>query len=357
MNDRTIRTAYIGGYAGTDTPMKGITHARIDADGQRWEVAGSHTDIPNPFHLARSPRGDVLYAASNVADGAIHALRVEPDGSLVSLGEQPTKGAGTVHSAVDPSGRHLVVANHDSGNVVVHDLDAEGRIGPVRSSVEHTGAGPNPFAQAGPHPHEVVFDPISGHVLVPDKGTDSIWVHSFADGELAAGEQLPLPEGTGPRQLVLHPDGHHAYVVGELNSTVTVLSRHPATGALTVQNTVSTLPADVAVWNGPSAARISADGTALYVGNRGHESIAIFAVEGGGGALRLVAAPRVTEAEGVTTLPWDIVLDHAAGPGVLHVANQLAGAVVTFLVDAAAGTITPVGQPLTAPSPACITLF
>jgi 6-phosphogluconolactonase len=351
MNDGTARTAYIGGYAGTDTPAKGITHARIDTAGQKWEIVGSTTDVPNPFHLAR--KGDVLYAASNVADGAVHALRIEPDGALTPISEQPTNGVGTVHVAVDPSGRYLLAANHDSGSVVVHDIDDDGRIGPVRSRVDHTGSGPNEFAQAGPHPHEVVFDPRGGYVLVPDKGTDSIWVHAFAGGELTAGEQVPVAEGTGPRQLVLHPDGRHAYVVGELTSTITVLSRDEATGALAVQGSVSTLPADVQLWNAPSAARISADGTALYVGNRGHESVAIFAVEDGGGTLRLVRAPRVTEAEGVTTLPWDIAI---GGTDVVHVANQLAGTLATLRVDAAAGTITPVGQPVAVPVPVCIAL-
>ena len=359
MTDRTIRTsdrtAYLGGYSGTDTPTKGISCARVAADG-RWEVTGLVTGVPNPFHLALSATGGVLYAAANVDTGSVHALRVEPTGSLIPMAEQSTEGAGTVHVAIDPSGRYLLAANHDSGNVVVHELDGVGRVGPVRSQVQHTGSGPDPQAQECPHPHEVVFDPRGGAVLVPDKGTDSIWVHPFADGELGDGEQVALPAGMGPRQLVLHPDGRHGYVVGELDSTVAVLSRDPATGRLATVSAVSTLPPDTELWNAPATARLSADAAVLCVCNRGHESVAILAVESGGAELRLVGAPRVTDAPGVPALPWDLVLEGPSTALVAHVANQHSDTVESFRVDPVAATLTPFGTPGTAPTPVCIAL-
>jgi 6-phosphogluconolactonase len=311
--------------------------------------------VPNPFHLLRAPSGRVVYVASNVAEGRVFAFRLDDAGALTPLNDQLTEGAGTVHLGLHPSGRFLYAADHDSGSLAVLPVDPDGSLGPVTQSIRHLGAGPNQDAQRGPHPHMAVVDPTGTRLLVPDKGTD--YVHSYlldaATGRLTPHSQVYLGAGVGPRQLVFGVDGRHAYVISELRSTITVCRYDPATGALWTVGSAPTVPPDNTGWNAPSAIAVSPDGRFVYAANRGHESVAVLAVDSGGDELRLVANHPVGTP--VSTLPWDIVLDPAGDR--LYVANQLAGTVVTLAVDRSTGLLAPTGNPVAVPTPACLTLL
>ncbi|MCP2164106.1 lactonase family protein [Goodfellowiella coeruleoviolacea] len=351
-----VRHAFVGGYAGTETPSQGVSWAGVDPDTGALTVLGTLAEVPNPFHLALSEDGSVLYAASNVVEGRVHALKVAEDGSLSRLGSAASQGSGTVHLTVHPDGRYLLAANHDSGTVVVHPVDADGGVGEVVHSVRHLGAGPDPLAQQGPHPHMVVVDPTGERVLVPDKGTDSVHVHRFdrESGELTPHSQVHIGSGVGPRHLVFHPSGRFLYLVNELSSTVTVCGYDVATGALWTLESTSTVPPGTDMWNAASAIRLSADGQFLYAANRGHESVVTFAVEDSGRRLRRVTTQRVTEQPGINALPWDLVLDPT--DRLMYVVNQLAGAVAAFRVDRGTGLLERVGEPVAVPTPACIVL-
>jgi 6-phosphogluconolactonase len=345
----------VGGYAGTDTPCRGIASLGIEPDTGDLVPDGSYTDVPNPFHLVRAPSGQVVYVASNVAQGRVFALRLDDTGALTPLNDQPTGGAGTVHLGLGPGGRHLFAADHDSGSIAVLPIGPDGSLGPVAQSVQHIGSGPNPDAQRGPHPHMAVLDPTGTRLLVPDKGTDYVHVYLLdaATGELAPDSQVHLGSGVGPRQLVFGVDGRHAYVVSELMSTITICRYDPWTGALWTVGSAPTVPPGSTVWNAPSAMVVSADGRFVYAANRGHESVAVLAVQEGGSELRLIANQPLGSP--VSMLPWDIILDPAGDR--LYVANQLAGSVVTLAVDRTTGLLAPTGSPVAVPTPACLTLF
>jgi 6-phosphogluconolactonase len=341
----------VGGYAGTDTPCHGIASLGAEPGTGDLRPDGSHTAVPNPFHLLRGPAG-VVYAASNVAQGRVFALRLDAAGALTGLNDQPTGGAGTVHLGLHPDGRHLYAADHDSGTVAVLPVNPDGSLGPVAQTVTHTGSGPHPDAQRGPHPHMAVVDPTGTRLLVPDKGTDYVHLYLIdaATGGLTPHSQVHLGAGTGPRQLVFHVDGRHAYVVNELESTITVCRYDHGTGALWTVGSAPTLPAGETGWNAPSALAASPDGRFVYAANRGHESVAVLAVGGDGGELRLVANHQVGPP--VSTLPWDIALDPAGDR--LYVANQLAGTVITLAVDRTTGALEPAGASVAVPTPACL---
>lgn len=345
----------VGGYAGTDTPSRGISSIGVHPQTGELALGGAYTDVPNPFHILRAPSGPVVYVASNVAEGRVFALRLDGSGALSPLNDQPTGGAGTVHLGLHPGGRHLYAADHDSGSVAVLPIGPDGTLGPVAQSVQHVGAGPDPAAQQGPHPHMAVVDPAGTRLLVPDKGTDYIHVYLMdaETGRLTPHSQVYAGSGVGPRQLVFGVDGRHAYVVSELASTITILRYDPATGALWTVGSAPTVPPGSTAWNAPSAIAASADGRFVYAANRGHESIAVLAVTGGGGELRLLANEPVGTP--VTTLPWDIALDPAGDR--LYVANQLAGTVAALAVDRVTGRLTPAGAPVAVPTPACLALF
>jgi 6-phosphogluconolactonase len=340
----------VGGYAGTDTPSAAVHGVVLDLDTGLLGAAEAVADVPNAFHLALSPSGRTVYAASNVADGQVYVLRLGAGGSVTRMATRSTEGAGPVHVAVHPGGRHLLVANHDSGTVAVFELGVDETVGKVTDVVQHKGSGPNPMGQAGPHPHAVIPDPTGRWLLVPDKGDDHVHVYQLeaGTGKLVAHGQYRIGSGVGPRGLAFHPDGEHVYVVGELDNTITVGRWDAEAGTLAVLSTVSTLPPNVQSWNAPSALVVAPDGRHVFVGNRGHESIAVFAVRPGG--LELVEHHQLGVP--VTTLPWDLALDPAGD--LLFAVNQLAGTLVPLRVDGE--NLEPAGEPIAVPHPACILL-
>jgi 6-phosphogluconolactonase len=156
-----------------------------------------------------------------------------------------------------------------------------------------------------------------------------------------------MAPGTGPRHLAFHPTLPLVYVTGELNSSVSVLRCDPDTAALSVMQTLPTLPAGVTGENYPADIHVAPDGRALYVSNRGQNSIAVFSVAAGTGML--------TPLQSVSTegnWPRNFTLD-PTGRWLL-VANQRSGSVVVFARDVESGRLTPTPQRIDVPSPACL---
>jgi 6-phosphogluconolactonase len=297
----------------------------------------------------------VLYVASNVAQGTVHALSVE-DGKLLPLSEMAA-GDGPIHLSLHPSGRYLVVVNHDSGNFLTYQVGADGRIGRQVQDVAHVqsvpGAG-DPFAQAGPHPHMSVFDPSGERMLIPDKGTDHVHVYRFdpLTGHSTPQSQVYLGAGYGPRYLVAHPSWRYLYVVGEIQPRVTTCGYDPETGALWTLGSVPTAPEEAEPGNAPSALVLSPDARFLYAANRGHDSIAIFAVRDGGA--RLAPTGWFQVGAPLTAFPWDLRFGRAGR--VLYVANQIGGTVLTYAVDPDSGALQPAGTALQVPGAATVAL-
>lgn len=348
---------FAGGYSWTETPERGITVARLDGLSRAPSaVDDAATEIRNPFHLLVAPSGRTLYVASNVAQGTVHALAIE-NGKLLPLNEAPA-GDGPIHLCLHPSGGYLVVVNHDSGNFITYQVGEDGRIGQQVQDVTHVlpvpGAG-DPYAQAGPHPHMSVFDPSGERLLIADKGTDHVHVYRFdpQTGVSTPQSQVYLGAGFGPRYLAVHPSWRYLYVIGEIQSAVTICGYDPETGALWTLGSVPTVPGDAPPGNAPSVLVLSPDARFLYAANRGHDSIVILAVRADGA--RLEQAEWFQVGDSLTMmLPWDLQFGGAGQ--VLYVANQVAGTVLTLAIDPANGTLRPVGTALHVPGAATVAL-
>ena len=139
----------------------------------------------------------------------------------------------------------------------------------------HGGRGPNPARQDCSHPHCVTPAPEGDYLCVNDLGTDQIYV---CTPELEEVSRVSLPAGSGPRHLAFSEDGRFAYCSNELDSSVSVLAYTP--GELRYLRTYSTLPAGFSGDNAASAIRLDPASRRLYVSNRGHNSVAQFAVDG-----------------------------------------------------------------------------
>lgn len=241
------------------------------------------------------PELDVLYAVSEVGHfdgepgGGVIALRLDrTSGRLDVIDRVSSHGIAPCHVSVDSDGRHLYVANYVSGSVASYELDPRGQFGPLVAARVHEGSGPTD-RQEGPHAHCIVPGPVGGLVHAVDLGIDAI-VHYRPDarGGSTVFEEVGsclLPAGSGPRHLAFHPHRPVAFVVGELDSTVSVLDVDPDTGELDHVATTSTLPPG---WLGESSTAevvVHPSGQYVYVSNRGHDSIAIFDFNAAGPAL------------------------------------------------------------------------
>lgn len=337
--------AYVGSF--TSSGGRGVTTAAVDPSSGAL-TALHHTDaaVPNPSYLAlgggsagapAQGRPGLLYAVSETESGAVAAFSLAVPDRPALLGEPvPVSGADPTHLAV--LGGQVFTANYGSGSVSSLPLRADGSLGGQAAARQHHGSGPNAERQEGPHAHAVLPDPSGRWLLAADLGTDSVFVYPAADPratdpEAPAGphHEVRLRAGTGPRHLRFHPEGGHAYLVNELSSTVTVCEWDASEGLLRPLSETPTVPdAPSGGANYPSEVVLSPDARYAWIANRGHDSIAVFAVTGSG--------ERLEPAGSVPCggdWPRDLAL-HPSGQW-LYAANERSGDVTWFAVDAGTG--------------------
>jgi 6-phosphogluconolactonase len=356
--DALLRTldVYVGTY--TDRTSHGIYRFTLDpASGATTEpVLAAASE--NPSFLAMHPNRRVLYAVNEVASfrgersGAVSAFAIDPASHALSpINQQPSGGADPCHLIVDREGRHVLVANYNGGNVAVLPLDASGCLQPATSVRQHAGSGPHPRRQTGPHAHAVLLDAAERFAFATDLGAERVFVYRF---DAKAGSLVPntpeavaLDPGAGPRHLAWHPSGAYLYALNELRSTVTVFRYSPDAGALQPLQTISVLPQGFSGENLTAEIAVTSNGRFLYASNRGHDSIAILAIDAAGRAL--------TSAGFVSTggrIPRHFAID-PSGRWLLA-ANQESDSITIFRVDAATGRLTPSGTSLTISKPVCV---
>ncbi|MEU7043229.1 lactonase family protein [Streptomyces varsoviensis] len=347
------RDAAASGQAFLGTYGNGIISCAYDTATGALTRRSGYAAVTNPSFLAAAPGGKVLYALDNGGrQGAVRAFTIGANGALAALGAaRSTGGANVTHLSVHPGGRHLLSANYGAGSVAAHALNADGSVGARTGLVQHTGSGPDPSRQEGPHAHQIITDPRGAHVFAVDLGTDKVYTYRLdaQSGALRPVSEVRSVPGAGPRHMVFHPTAPYAYVANELNSTVTVYSHNPATGALTRGDSRPTVPggSGPTVRNYPSEVTVSADGRFLYLSNRGHESVARFAVTDGGAALRLL-----------DTVPsggsWPRHLSLSPAGNLLFTANQYGNTVGVFTVNRDSGALTASGPPFATSSLGCV---
>lgn len=268
--------------AGTYAREGGPGLVPLAARSSGWVAGRPLATIRNASFGVRSTINGIRYLLDEQEKGRLGVY----DHDLRPLGDFSTLGADPCHAALSPDGGLLAVANYSSGSVAIWRLDrGSGRPLEEAQLVVHSGSGPNRARQAGPHAHWVGFA-LGGKLLhAVDLGADAIFAHAVdpRSGAITASSvAYQAPAGSGPRHLARHPRLPVAYLVSELANTVTVLAARPD-GTFAAKGVVSTLPA--AFHEASTAAHIAVNrrGTRLYVSNRGHDSIAVFAIAADGG--------------------------------------------------------------------------
>jgi len=344
---------YVGTYTRSGR-SQGIQVFRRDPSSGRLTFLHTVAEV-DPSFLTFDPSRRFLFAVSEglgLDGGAVASFAMDrATGQLIPLSHQPSLGGEPCHLCCDPTGRWVLVANHEHGSVVVLPVDADGRLGPVAHFQQHEGSGPGP-TQAGPHAHWVDFDLPGRRVLVADKGIDQIVVYRL---DIDTGKLVPndppfgtLHPGAAPRHLAFHPTGRYAYVNGEADMTITVFSYDGQRGALEELQVLSTLP-DGASRERCSTAEIVVEpaGQFVYVSNRGHDSIAIFGIDQATG--RLTGAGHAPT-QGRT--PRNIAIDPTGT--FLYAANQESDTIVHFRIDHERGQLMPTGDVTSVGAPVCI---
>jgi 6-phosphogluconolactonase len=281
---------YLGTY--TKGSSQGIYTAILETRTGEISPLVLAAKVKDPSFLALSPDHKFLYAptASTIA-----AFRIQTDGELTFLNELPC-GSDCAHVSVDATGRDVFVPSYAEANLMAFHTKADGSMDKRTSFFHITGSGPDLSRQSQSHPHSMYPDPENRHVYACDLGTDKILIYDLDAGTgvlaLANPPFAKIPPGGGPRHLAFSPDGKFVYVNGEMGLNVTVFERHPATGALTPIQTLSSIPPG-ADTDGVTTAEMFCHPTGkwLYVSNRGRGSIAVYGIGADGKLTWLQDAP------------------------------------------------------------------
>ncbi|WP_053728508.1 lactonase family protein [Streptomyces sp. WM6378] len=341
--DRVAR-AFIGSF--TTAGGHGVTAVAVDEATGALTPLGSTDALANPSFMVPSVDGALLYAVGENAVGTAAAFDVGEDVPLL-LGEPvPVRGAGPTHLAL--AAGHLVTANYDSGSVTALPVRPDGSPGPAASVLAHHGSGPHPDRQQGPHAHQVLADPSGRWVVSVDLGTDSVRVCALdpGTGALRLHAETALRPGTGPRHLAFHPGGRHAYVLNELVPTLTVCRWDAEGGSLEALHEVPVVEDGVSTATYPSEVVVAHDGRFVWAANRGHDSIAVLALDATGEQARLV-----TTVDCGGRWPRDLTLDPSGRR--LYAANERSGDVTWFDIDPATGIPARAGS-IEAPAASCV---
>jgi 6-phosphogluconolactonase (cycloisomerase 2 family) len=351
MTSSNRHIAYIGARTTRQRNARGngLNVYRLE-DGVRWTHL-QLLELENPSFLAFDRTGDFLYTVHGDMD-RVSAFAIDPaSGCLTLIDEQSTEGRNPVHLAFDPENRFLLVANHVTSTLALLPRREDGTLGAVVDLVSISGKiGPHRVEQPFAKPHQVEFDPSGRYIAVPDKGLDKILVFRLdsAAAKLIEVSSVQTREGSGPRHLAFHPGGTLAYVVNELDSTVTAYRFDPTTGELQPFQILSALPDSFTAFSRGSEIAVSADGKFVYVSNRGSDTIGAFSLSEDG---RMTPAGWGTT-EGRTPRFFTFV----PGGNRLLAANEDSDTVVTFGVDPATGGLLNAEATLSVGSPVCILL-
>ena len=348
---------YIGTY--TEKGSKGIYAYRFDPATDQLTSLGLAAETVDPSFLAVDPSRRFLYAVNEISQyegrssGGVSAFTIDHGtGKLTFLNEVPSGGAGPCHLSLDKTGRYVLVANYGGGSLAVFPILKDGRLGEASAFVQHHGASINPQRQEGPHAHSIYASPDNRFVLSADLGLDEVLVYRFDAQKGTLKPNYPayvvVSSGAGPRHFAFHPNGKFGYVINEMLSTITVFSYETASGTLEVLQTLSTLPQGFKGQSSAAEVEVHPSGKFLYGSNRGHDSIAVFAINSRKGTLMPAGYAPTLGKE-----PRSFAIDPTGT--YLFAANQNSDSIVQFRIDPNNGRLTPTGQVLEVSSPVCVT--
>ncbi len=345
-------------YVGTGgSQSKGIYTFRLETRTGKATEPELAAEASNPNFLEIHPSGNFLYAVGDIpapggkTQGGVLAFSIDGrSGKLTPLNQVPSTSAGPCHISIDKTGQTALVANYSGATAAAFGIDPDGRLRESTSVMRHTGKSVNPNRQEGPHPHSFNVSVDNKWGIAADLGLDQVLVYQLdpakASLKPAATPFAKVAAGAGPRHFAFHPSGRYGYVINEIGNTVTAFRFDATRGVLTEIQDITTLPAGFSGTSHTAEVRVHPNGNFLYGSNRGHDSIAVFAINQATGRLKLV---EIVSTQGKN--PRNFNLDPSGM--YLLAGNQSTDNIVIFRVDRSTGKMTPTGQTLKVPAPIC----
>jgi 6-phosphogluconolactonase len=340
-------------YFGTHRagPGRGFSLAHFDSDTGVLTTPKFLLEAVEPAFFVIHPDGQHLYSINSGAPGGVSAYAIDPPtGRLTLLNQVPSGGDDANYICLDRTGRFAFVANYSGGNLSAFALEPDGRIGVRTAFDQHTGHSVDPKRQTHPYVHSIIIDAANRFVLAADLGVDRLFVYRFdaTTGALTPNDPpfATVAPGSGPRHVKFHPNGRWVYLINEMGCTITAFAWDSARGGLSAIETVTTLPAGFKGINHCAEVVVHPNGKFLYGSNRGHDSLAVFAIDPATGRLVLIehtpsrgSKPRNFEFD--PTGKWIVCTNHDSDNAVV------------FRVDEGTGRLTLVGEPVSVPFPFC----
>ncbi len=330
-------TTFIGTYTRkeghVDGKGAGIYVFKQDSQSGYLDALLVEKGIVNPSFLVPSQDGKFLYAVEEIGadvDSVGHIVAYAWDGkSLRKINSQSSHAFAPCHISTDRQGRYVFVANYVGGVVAMLPIRKDGGLDSASAIISLQGKGPHPRQEAS-HPHSANLSPDERYLYVPDLGTDRIEIYQidYKKGKLVPANPafVRVRPGAGPRHFAFHPSLPFAYVINELDYTITAFRWQAASGALDTLQTVSTLPQAFDGDNLCSDIHITPDGKFLYGANRGHNSLAAYAIDGETGLLTAI---------GHTPTQGEIPRNFAISPDgqFVYVGNQNSDNILIFSIE------------------------
>lgn len=347
---------YVGTYTGHGSD--GIYAYRFNPKNGNLHPIGLAAKTDNPSFITIDSAGRFLYAVNELDSfqdkpaGAVSVFEINQEsGKLTLLQQVSSLGAAPAYLSLDKTGRYLLVANYNGGNVAVFPIGSDGKLGANTAMIQDSGASVNPGRQAAPHAHFIQVTNDNKFAFTADLGIDKILIHRFDSktGTLSPSDSgfVKLDPGSGPRHIAFSTSGKSVYVINELTSTITAFSYEPETGAMQAKQTTSTLPKTFSGNNTSAEIVIDKKGKFLYASNRGDNSIVLFDIDPGDG--HLIPVEWISSAG---KDPRNFEIDPTGQW--LFAANQNSDNIVVFRIDQATGRLTQTSQTEKLNSPVCV---
>ncbi|MBD2869760.1 lactonase family protein [Paenibacillus arenilitoris] len=343
---------FVGSYA--EAEENGVYAYAFDEELGTLTLLDQYAGIKNPTFLNVDADRNRLYAICETLSpegqriGAAASFAIDPaSGTISLLNRQHTTDGTTCHIQRDAESRYLTVTSYGGGMIGLSRIAEDGSIGEVLDVRQHEGRSVHPERQDRPHPHSSLYSPDGNYLYVQDLGLDRIVTYAVRDGKLERLGETELHPGAGPRHLSFHPNGRYAYVINEVDSTITAFTYDAASGRLDALGTVSTLPAEFEGENTCAEIAVSKDGKFVYGSNRGHDSIVVYAVDEKNGTLNYVQHASVEGGH-----PRHFALTPSGR--YLLAANRDTNNIAAFAVDRDSGELRYTGKSTTVSKPVCV---
>ena len=348
---------FIGTYTGTGS--KGIYVYRFDAATGKatWMSNTDSGSVVNPSFLAMAPGDSLLYSCTEtrtVNAGGVSAFKFNRKNAKLSfINKQSSGGDNPAYVSVHKNGHWVLAGNYSGGSIAAFQLKEDGGLQPYSQLIQHEGSSIKK-QQEKAHVHATVFSPQGDYLFTPDLGTDKLNIYRFDDSvsQPLTPANIPFMQttaGSGPRHFVFHPAGKWAYLIEELNGTVSAYNY--SKGKLSFIQRIATHP-DTATGEFSSAdIHVSPDGKFLYASNRGRENnIAIFKIDKKTGKLSPIAYQST-----LGIRPRNFCIDPSGN--YLLAANQQTGNIVIFKRNKNTGWLQYTGEQILIPEPVCLKMI